>query len=77
MHETKLKNYRLIFLAEEISRASDGDSIKWLLVITFMQVYNEKEQVGPKEIQNAQRKSTRKLILELRAAQREKRGLRP
>lgn len=48
--EVKLKSFRLISLAEEIS----SNLAVWLLVITLLQVYNEKEQAGQKEIQNIQ-----------------------
>lgn len=33
---------------EEISKQPNIDSVAWLLVITLMQDYNEKEQLGEK-----------------------------
>lgn len=47
--ETKLKSFRLMVLAE-VSRQPSVDFVMWLLVVTFMQIYNEKEQVGQREI---------------------------
>lgn len=50
-------------LAEEISRQSNIDSVLWLLVITFMQIYNEKEQAEQRKTQNLQfeeKRSTKK-----------------
>lgn len=44
----KLKSFGLMALAEEILSIDSGT----LLVITFMQIYNENEQLGQEEIQN-------------------------
>jgi hypothetical protein len=44
LHEAKLKSFGLISFAEEISRQPNIDSVTWLVVITLMQIYNEKEQ---------------------------------
>lgn len=40
-------------MAEEILRQYNVDSVTWLLVITPMLIYSEKEHKGEKEIQNA------------------------
>jgi hypothetical protein len=48
----KLKSFGLISLAEEISRQPCIDCGRWLLVITFMQIYNL--QAGQREIQTVQ-----------------------
>jgi hypothetical protein len=40
-----------MWLAEELSRQSSIDQVTWLLVITFIQIYSEKEQVGQRETQ--------------------------
>ncbi|KAL6053809.1 hypothetical protein STEG23_030631 [Scotinomys teguina] len=50
-------------LAEEISKHPSMDSVMWLLVITFIEIYNEKEKVEQGKIQNVQfeeKMSTRK-----------------
>jgi hypothetical protein len=39
---------------EEVSIWSTIDYVVWLLIITLMQIYNEKEQAGQREIQNVQ-----------------------
>ena len=44
--EVKLKRSGLISLAEDVSRQPDVDCAMRLLVITLMQLYNEKEQAG-------------------------------
>ena len=41
-------------MAEEISRQPSVDSVAWLLVVTFMQIYNEKEQAGQGKMQDVQ-----------------------
>ena len=43
-----------IMLEKEISRQCNSDFATWLPVIALMQIYNEKEQVEPQEIQNVQ-----------------------
>jgi hypothetical protein len=43
----------------EIIKQPDIGYTRWLLVIPLMQVCNEKEQVGQKEIQNVQLKRKR------------------
>ena len=60
--EAKVKSFGLISLAEEISKQPSIDSVVWLLVVTLMKIYNEKEQVGQMKIQNEQieKKGTRK-----------------
>jgi hypothetical protein len=50
MPEAKLESFRPISWAEEISRKSNTDLVTGLLVTTLMQVYNEREQAGQKEI---------------------------
>lgn len=52
LYEAKLKSNGLITLMEEIPRQYNSEFGEWLLLITFMKVYNEKkkEQVGQKEI---------------------------
>lgn len=47
-----MKSFELILLAEEISIQPYIDAVLWLLVITLVQVYSEKEEVQQKEIQN-------------------------
>lgn len=39
-----MKSFGLIPLAEEISKQPSIDSAVWLLVLTLMKIYNEKEQ---------------------------------
>lgn len=48
-----MKSFGLISLAEEITRQPNSNLAVWLL-ITLLQVYNEKEKAGQKEIQNTQ-----------------------
>ena len=43
--EAKVKGFGSVLLAEEISKQSSIDSVMWLLVLTMMKIYNEKEQV--------------------------------
>ena len=45
LFEAKMKSFGLILLAEEISKQCSIDSVMWLLVLTLMKIYNEKEQV--------------------------------
>lgn len=40
------KSFGLMSLAEEISRQPDMNRVMWLLVITAVQIGNEKEQAG-------------------------------
>jgi hypothetical protein len=35
--------FRLFYLAEEILKQSNNDTVAWVFVVTFMQVYNESE----------------------------------
>ena len=42
--EAKVKDFGLILLGEEISKQPKIDSVTWLLVVTLMKIYNEKEQ---------------------------------
>ena len=43
MPEAKLKCFGLMILSEEISRQPDIDSVLWLLLVTHIQIYNQKE----------------------------------
>ena len=38
----------------EISRQPNIDSVLWLLVVTLMQIYNEKEQAEHGKMQNVE-----------------------
>ena len=49
--EVKLKSFRVMALAEEISRQPSIDCVVWLLVASLMQIYNEKKHG---KIQNVQ-----------------------
>ena len=49
-----MKRFGLILLAEEISKQPGIDSVVWLLVLTQMEVYNEKEQAEKIKIQTVQ-----------------------
>ena len=44
LSEAKVKRFGLILLAEEISKQLNIDSAVWLLLVTFVKIYNEKEQ---------------------------------
>lgn len=44
MHMSKLKSYELAALADKISTCPSIEFITGLLVATFIQIYNEKEQ---------------------------------
>ena len=44
LSEDKVKNFGLIPLAEEISKQPSIDSVLWLLIVTLVKIYNEKEQ---------------------------------
>ena len=50
--KTKSKSITLISLLGAIFRQPNINYVVWLLVITHIHVYNGKEQVGQKEIQN-------------------------
>ena len=41
--ETKVNSFGLTVLAEEISKQPSLDSLVWILVVTLMKIYNEKE----------------------------------
>ena len=47
-----MKSFGLIPLAEEISKQPSIDSVVWLLVVTLMKIYNEKEQAEQGKLQN-------------------------
>jgi hypothetical protein len=53
LSEAKLKSFGLMTLAE-ISRQPNIDSVLWLLVVTLMQIYNEKEQAEHGKMQNVE-----------------------
>ena len=40
--EAKVRTFRLMGLAEEISRQPNIEYVMWLLVVTLLQIYNEK-----------------------------------
>jgi hypothetical protein len=44
MLDAKLKSFKLMALAEEISRQPSIYCVLWLLVTSLMEIYNEKEQ---------------------------------
>ena len=52
--EAKSKSFGLIQFAEEISKQYNIDFVIWLLVLTLIQIYKEKEQVELGEIRKAQ-----------------------
>lgn len=61
--EAKLKCLGLMALAEKISRQPSIDSVTRFLVVTLVQIYNEKEKVEQGKIHNVQfeeKMSTRK-----------------
>ena len=61
--ETKVKSFRLIMLAEGISKQPCIDSIMGFLVVTLMKIYNEKEQTEQSKLQNVkfeEKRGTRK-----------------
>lgn len=65
--EAKLQSNGLSSFLQDISKQTNIVSVMWFLIITFMELSNEKEQVEQKEIQNAlrEKKSIRKFILML------------
>lgn len=42
--KTKVKNFGLILFSEDISKQSSIESVLWFLVVTLMNIYNEKQQ---------------------------------
>lgn len=42
--EARVKSSGLVPLAEEISQQSSVDSVIWILMLTLMKIYNEKEK---------------------------------
>ena len=44
--EARMQSFRLILLAEEISRQLSIDSVTWLLVLTLMKIYQEKGKLS-------------------------------
>ena len=54
LSEAKLKSFWLMALAEEISRQPSDDSVLWLLVLTLMEIYDEKEQDEQGQTQNVE-----------------------
>jgi hypothetical protein len=51
MLEAKLKSLGLMVLSKEISGCSGIDLVMWLLVVTLMRVYNEKQHSEQGKIQ--------------------------
>ena len=51
-HDT-VKSFGLILLAEEISNQSNKDSVAWILGVTVMKIYNEKEQTEKDKLQKS------------------------
>ena len=49
-----MKRFELIPLAEEISKEPSIDIVVWVLVLTLIKVYNEKEQAEQRKLQNVQ-----------------------
>ena len=76
----KLKRFALTVLAEEISRQLNSDSVMWLLVITIMQTYTKKKQVGQKKIitytQFKEKGGSGNILLELRSVFKEIKSLK-
>ena len=48
--EAKVKSFRLISLAEEISKHPNIDSVVWILAVTLMKFYNEEEQAEQRKL---------------------------
>lgn len=48
-----MRSFGLMSFVKKISSQLRIDSVTWLLVIILLQIYNEKDQAGPIEIQNA------------------------
>ena len=44
--EAKVESFGLIPLVEETSKQCNLDTVGWLLVLTLMKIYNEKEQAS-------------------------------
>lgn len=67
--EAKLKTNGQISLANEISRQHNIDSVGWILLVTLMQLYNEKEQAKQgkklKRMYTLRRKRASESIMEL------------
>lgn len=47
-----LKSFGLISLTKETSEQPSIDSVMWLLVVTLMKIYNEKEQAEQRKLQD-------------------------
>ena len=61
--EAKVKSFGLISLAEEISKQPSIDTALWILVLSLMKTYSEKEQAEQGKLQKVkleEKKSTRK-----------------
>jgi hypothetical protein len=54
MLEAKLQSFGLMALTDEISRQPKFDYVKWIVLVTFMWIYNQKEQAGQRKIQNTE-----------------------
>ena len=72
--EAKLKTFGLTALVEKILRPPFTDCGTWPLVITLMQIYNDREKLGQKEIQTVQfgeKMSVRKCNMEVKSCAQE------
>lgn len=70
---------RLILLVEEITRQLNFHSVVWMLTTTLRQIYNEKEQVEQKGMQNVKfegKQAPGYLMLELSPVLKEMRSLK-
>lgn len=54
-----MKSFKFIPWAEEISKQPSIDSVVWLLVLTLMKIYNEKNQAEQGILQNVKFKEER------------------
>ena len=50
----KVIHFRMILLAEEISKQPSIDSVAWLFFLTLTNIYNEREQAEQTKIQDVQ-----------------------
>ena len=57
--EAKVKSFVFFPLAEEISKQPSIDSVMWLLVLTLMKIYNEKEKAEQGKIANVRSEDNR------------------
>ena len=69
-----MRSIGLILLAEEISEQPSIDSVMWLLVVTLMKIYHEKEQAEQEKY--FRRKGVQESGMELRPLFKETNRLR-